>query len=235
MCPYDGKRGRFPLAAIILFVVSLCILTGCGEKSAERKIGKEARYYITDKYGFRPKTTDVELRKVGELEGVWHKKDGGTANMEFEGRTFKVYVSLTSDIRYDDYLREDAKEYLNDFFSRELDCDDLHVWATYGVPVCMVPHDVKTVEDIFAKCDNVEIYVSTFGLDRESAKDLDLSALGADTKIDIIDWKDKECLEDEELMGETVVGLDTDSYTNGFSKIRSFYEYKEGLARSIEY
>lgn len=89
------------------------LLTGCGEQGAKQKIGKEARYYIANKYGFRPGTTDVELRKTGELEGVWHKKDGGTAAMEYDGRTFRVYVSLEDpEIRYDDYLRPDVEAYL---------------------------------------------------------------------------------------------------------------------------
>ena len=82
--------GRFLKAGSIIAVTIACIglLTGCGEKAAERKIGKEARYYIADKYGFRPGTKDVKLRNVGELEGVWHKKDAGTATMEYDGRTF---------------------------------------------------------------------------------------------------------------------------------------------------
>ena len=221
----------------IILVTVLCagLMTGCGEGAAKRKIGTEARYYIADKYGFRPGTTDVELRKVGELEGVRHKKDGGTATMEYDGRTFKVYVSLTDpEVRYDDYLRQDTEEYLNAYFADALDCTDIQVWATYGVPVCMIPGDVKSVDDIFEKCDNVQIYVSTFGLDRDSAGKLDVSGLGADSQIYIIDWTSKDCLQDDDLMRETVVGLESDSYTDGFSKIRSYYRYSKGKVNSLE-
>ena len=228
---------RFLKAGSIMAITAICVglLTGCGESGAERKIGKEARYYIANKYGFRPGTTGVELRKVGELEGVWHKKDGGTASMEYNGRTFKVYVSLTDpETRYDDYLRQDIDEYLSDYFAAELDCDDIHVWATYGVPVCMIPGDVKTVEDVFAKCDNIQIYISTFGLDRDRAKNLDVTGLGSNTEISIIDWTSEECLMDEELMSETVVGLESDSYTDGFSKVRSYYRYSDDDVSVLE-
>lgn len=212
----------------MIAVMAVCagLLTGCGEKIAEWKIGKEARYYIADKYKFRPGTTDVELRKVGELEGIWHKKDAGTANMEYNGRTFKVYVSLVDlQTRYDDYLKPDVEEYLNDFFRTNLGCEDIKVQATYGIPSCMVPGDVKTVEDIFAKCDNIEIYVSTYGIDKDKAKALDVSGLGTGTIITVVDWSSKDCLDDEELMRETVVGLETNSYTIGFGKVRSYYRY----------
>jgi hypothetical protein len=156
--------------------------------------------------------------------------------MEYDGRTFKVYVSLVDpEIRYDDYLRQDVEEYLTDYFSAALDCDDIHLWATYGVPVCMIPGDVKTVEDLFAKCDNVQIYVSTFGLDRDSAKSLDVTGLGSNTEISIIDWASEDCLKDEELMRETVVGLESDSLTDGFGKIRSYYQYSKcEEVRSLE-
>jgi hypothetical protein len=220
---------------IALALVSLGLLTGCGEKNAKRKIGKEARYYVANKYGFRPKSTDVELRDVGELEGVWHKKDAGTATMEYDGRIFKVYVSLIDPgIRYDDYHRQDVEEYLNDFFKSRLDCEDIHVWTTYGVPVCMVPGDVKAAQDVFTKCDNIKIYVSTYGLDRDTAKSLDVSGLGKDTEINIIDWTYEGCLEDEELMRETVVGLESDSYTDGYSRIGSYYRYSKGNLSSLE-
>ena len=219
------KTGSF----IVIAVCCIGLMTGCGEMAAKRKIGIEARYYIADKYKFRPGTTDVELRKTGELEGVWHKKDAGTANMEYKGRTFKVYVSLTDpEVRYDDYLYQDVEEYLTGYFTTALDCSAIYVQATYGVPVCMVPGDVKTVEDVFAKCDNVQIYVSTFGLDSDTAKDLDVTGFGAGTEITVIDWTSEECLKDEELMRETVVGLESDSYTNGFSKVRSYYRYRDG-------
>lgn len=228
---------RFVKTGIILAVtvISVGILTGCGEMTAEWKIGKEARYYIADKYGFRPGTTDVEFRKTGELEGVWHKKNAGTATMEHDGQTFKVYVSLNDPkVRYDDYLRPDVEEYLSDFFGTRLACDGIHVWATYGEPVCMVPGDVKTVEDVFAKCGNIEIYVSTYGLDRDTAKQLDVTGLGAGTEISIIDWESEEYLNDEELMRDTVVGLESDSYTDGFSKFRSYYRYIKGDVSAFE-
>ena len=137
---------------------------------------------------------------------------------------FKVYVSLVDpETRYDDYLKQDVEGYLTDYFSTGLACKNIHVWATYGIPACMVPGDVKTVEDVFEKCDNVQIYVSTFGLDKDNAQNMDVKGLGTGTQIDIIDWTSKECLNDEELMRETVVGLESDSYTDGFGKIRSYY------------
>ena len=225
-------------AKITLFTILICAiaLTGCGQRMAEYKIGKEARYYIADKYGFRPGTTDVELDHVGELEGVWHKKDGGTASMEYKGHTFKVYVSLIDPaIRYDDYLSEEMKEYLTDHFKTELDCKDIYVLATYGRPACMVPRDVETVEDILEKCDNIEIYVSTCGLDRDSAKSADVSGLGDNTKINIIEWTTPDCLTDEELLIDTVVGIESDTYTNGFGKLKSYYCISNGEVRSIEF
>ena len=77
--------------SIIAFaVMCVTLMTGCGEGSARRKIGKEARYYIADKYGFRPKTTEVELRHVGELEGVWHKI---SARWKNEGRKACLLIS----------------------------------------------------------------------------------------------------------------------------------------------
>ncbi len=222
--------------SIIAFaVMCVTLMTGCGEGSARRKIGKEARYYIADKYGFRPKTTEVELRHVGELEGVWHKKDAGTAMCEYNGRTFKVYVSLVNpEIRYDDYIRYDVEKYLTTLFEKDLDCKQIYVWETYGTPVCMIPQDVKTVEDVLAKCDNLQIYVSTYGLNGDSAKGLDVTGFRDDTKINIIDWSSEECLNDEDLMRETVAGLESDTYTNGFGKIRSWYRYGDGDFSSLE-
>ena len=221
----------FSKAGSIIAVTVLCaaVMVGCGEISAERKIGKEARYYIANKYGFRPGTTAVELRQVGEMEGVWHKKDGGTATCEYDGRTFNVYVSLVDpEIRYDDYLRPDVDDYLADYFSNTLEYEDIYVWTTYGVPVCEVPGDIKTIEDVTSKCDNLSIYVSTYGLKRDSAKSMDVAGFRKDTEINIIDWTSEDCLEDEELMRETVVGLESGSYTNGFSKIKSWYRYSDG-------
>ncbi len=228
---------RFIKTLSIIAAMAVCVvsLTGCGEMGTKHKIGKEARYYIANKYGFRPGTTDVELQKVGELEGVWHKNDGGIATMEYNGYTFKVYVSLVDPgTRYDDYLRPDVEEYLSDYFADALDCEDIHVWATYGVPACMVPGDVKTVEDVFAKCDNIQIYVSTFGLDRDIAKNPDVTGLGENTRISVIDWTLEDCLNDEDLMRETVVGLETDSYTDGFSKVSSYYRYSKGEVSALE-
>lgn len=126
------------------------------------------------------------------------------------------------------------EDYLTDYFAARLDCSGIHVWTTYGVPVCMVPGDVKTVEDVFAKSDDIHIYVGTFGLNRDDAKDLDVTGLGEDTEIYVIDWTSEECLKDEELMRETVVGLESDSYTSGFSKIRSYYHYSMGDVESLE-
>ncbi|MBP5385405.1 MAG: hypothetical protein J6Y57_10620 [Lachnospiraceae bacterium] len=220
------------LAAALIYVL---FTAGCGTLFPERQIGIEARYYCANKYGFRPGLTDVQLRKVGELEGVWHKKDAGTANMSYLGRTFQVYVSLEDpEVRYDNYLQPDLEEYLTAYFADALACEDIQIWATYGVPVCMVPGDVKTVEDIFAKCDNIVLYVSTVGLNRENAKDLNVTEFGSNTEINIIDWTSNECLADWDLMRETVVGLESDSYTNGFSKFSSFYQYRNGDVRSLE-
>ena len=224
-------------AGCIVAVTVLCaaVMTGCGERSAERKIGKEARYYIANKYGFRPGTTDVELRHVGEMEGVWHKKDGGTATCEYNGRTFNVYVSLVdSETRYDDYLRRDVEEYLSEYFAEKLECEDIYVWERYGVPVCEVPGDIKSIEDVIEKCDNLKIYISSNGLNRDSAKSLDVTGFRNDTEINIIDWTSQDCLKDEELMRETIVGLESDSYTNGFSKIKSWYCYSNGDMNSLE-
>ena len=224
-------------AGSIIAVTVLCaaVMVGCGERSAERKIGKEARYYIADKYGFRPGTTAVELRQVGEMEGVWHKKDGGTATCEYNGRSFEVYVSLVDpEIRYDDYLRQDVEEHLSEYFAAQLECEDIYVWERYGVPVCMVPGDVKNVEDVIEKSDNLKIYVSVYGLNRDSAKSMDVTGFGNDTEINVIEWTSADCLKDEELMRETVVGLESDSYTNGFSKIKSWYRYSNGEVNSVE-
>ena len=222
--------------SIITFTVMCIILmTGCGERRAEGKIGKEARYYIANKYGFRPKTTDVELRHVGELEGVWHKKDGGTATCEYNGRTFKVYVNLVNpEIIYDDYIREDVEMYIAELFESGLDCKQIYVWETYGTPVCMIPGDVKTIEDVLTKCDNLRIYISTYGLNRESVKGIDITGFRNDTEINVIDWTSEDCLKDEDLMRETVVGLESGSYTNGFSKIKSWYRYSNGDVNMLE-
>ncbi|MCR5502127.1 MAG: hypothetical protein K6F53_03900 [Lachnospiraceae bacterium] len=62
----------------------------------------------------------------------------------------------------------------------------------------MLPGDVKTVEDLFAK-----LIILRY----------------------IIDWTSEECLEDEELMRETLTGLETGSYTNGSAKVKSHYRY----------
>jgi hypothetical protein len=228
---------RILKAGSIIALAAMCVtlVTGCGESRAERKIGKEARYYIANKYGFRPQTIETELRHVGEMEGVWHKKDGGTATCEYNGRTFNVYVSLVNPkIRYDDYLRDDVEKYLATLFEKDLDCKRIHVWGTYGTPVCMIPGDVKNAEDVLTKCDNLQIYVSTYGLNRESAKGLDVTGFRNDTQINIIDWTSEECLEDEDLMRETVVGLESNSYTSGFSKIRLWYRYSDGDVNSLE-
>ena len=40
--------------------------------------------------------TEVELRHVGELEGVWHKKDGGTATCEYNGRWSPTPIRVDS-------------------------------------------------------------------------------------------------------------------------------------------
>ncbi|MCR5268853.1 MAG: hypothetical protein K6E16_10090 [Lachnospiraceae bacterium] len=61
-----------------------------------------------------------------------------------------------------------VETYLSDYFSTRLACGNINVLATYGIPSCMLPEDVKTVEDVFAKCDNMEVYVSTFGLESDS-------------------------------------------------------------------
>ena len=68
----------------------------------------------------------------------------------------------------------------------------------------------------------------------ESAKGMDVTGFRNDTQINIIDWASEECLEDEDLMKETVVGLESNSYTNGFSKIRSCYRYSAGDVNSLE-
>ena len=44
----------------------------------------------------------------------------------------------------------------------------------------------------------------------------------------------EECLMDEELMSETVVGLESDSYTDGFSKVRSYYRYSDDDVSVLE-
>ena len=35
-------------------------------------------------------------------------------------------------------------------------------------------------------------------------------------------------------MSETVVGLESDSYTDGFSKVRSYYRYSDGDVSVLE-
>ena len=76
--------------------------------------------------------------------------------------------------------------------------------------------------------------MSTYGLNRESAKGLDVTGFRNDTQINIIDWTSEECLEDEDLMRETVVGLESNSYTSGFSKIKLWYRYSDGDVNSLE-
>lgn len=96
------------------------------------------------------------------------------------------------------------------------------------------PMEAKNAEDVLTKCDNLQIYVITYGLNRESAKGLDVTGFRNDTQINIIDWTSEECLEDEDLMRETVVGLESNSYTSGFSKIRLWYRYSDGDVNSLE-
>ena len=85
----------------------------------------------------------------------------------------------------------------------------------------MIPQDVKTVEDVLTMCDNLQIYVSTYGLNGESVKGIDFTCFRNDTEINIIDWTSEDCLKDEDLMRETVAGLESDTYTSGFGKIKS--------------
>ena len=124
--------------------------------------------------------------------------------------------------------------YIAELFESGLDCKQIYVWETYGTPVCMIPGDVKTIEDVLTKCDNLRIYISTYGLNRESAKGIDITGFRNDTEINVIDWTSEDCLKDEDLMRETVVGLESGSYTNGFSKIKSWYRYSNGDVNMLE-
>ena len=85
--------------SIITFaVMCFTLMTGCGERSAERKIGKEARYYIANKYGFRPQTTEVELRHADSVRSD-HGIDTSTEiSARWKNDGHKVHLSIHSNI-----------------------------------------------------------------------------------------------------------------------------------------
>ena len=215
-------------AFLAIAAAGLLTMTGCGERSAERKIKKAALRYIADKYGIKAEVTEVELRHVGELEGVWHKKDGGYASMTYQGRTFRAYVDVKNgDYAVDNYRQADYDEQLTQYFSEQLRCDDIFVMTTYGGTIrCGVPMEIKTFEDLTAKCENIEITVSVTGLDKDSVQNVDASLFGEKTRIRLMDWSDASCMRDQEMLIHSA----SDSFANG--KLRFYCEFEGGKIQS---
>ena len=60
------------------------------------------------------------------------------------------------------------------------------------------------------------------------------SLLKTKGRVLFIDWNTKDCLADKDLFSETKVGLQSDSYTNGFNNISSWYCYANGDMSSME-
>ncbi|MBR1824312.1 MAG: hypothetical protein IJ779_08790 [Ruminococcus sp.] len=216
-------------AAVSLFA---CAFTGCGERSAERKIKSAAKSYISEKYGFKPKITDFSFRHAGWLESNSRKKDAGYVTMEHDGHSFEAYISADSpDARWDNYMEAETNERLTGYFSEKLKFDDIYVWATYGGSFirCGVPADIVTYEDIMEKAEMMCIYVSTVGLDRESVRAMDMSELGEKTEICIVDWKSAEDMRNDDLIMTVSVKPEFDN------RVSSCYHWQDGKQETTEF
>ena len=61
-----------------------------------------------------------------------------------------------------------------------------------GLILFILPQDVKTVEDVLTMCDNLQIYVSTYGLNGESVKGKDFTCFRNDTAMESpVRWKNE--------------------------------------------
>ena len=236
-----GKRMKDILktcGVIAMAAICMGVLTGCVERRAERKIKSAAKEYIHAKYGFKPQITDFSFMHVGEYEWNSHKKNGGYVTMEYNGRTFQTYLLLNDpENSSDNYLQQDVDDRITAYFKEKLGCADVFVYTTYGAYQirCGVPAEIVTYEDLIEKCDNIEIYVSTYGLERDRIAELDVSVFGNETEIYLVDCKSQADLSDSELVRSAITGAESDRRAELHDKFNAYYHFYHGETKETLY
>ena len=182
-----------------LVAVGLCasLLTGClAPRTA--KLKNMAVEYVEAKYGFTAKATDVTVDGISWLEPSWNKGKSGRVKMSYDGKTFYVQVYLNEGVRdcTDTYQEEEFVEYLTDIVQDELSCERLCATMDFGVGNTLhyLGIDVLTIDDLL-KRGNLDVRVSTFGLDHSKVASFDTTRLGANPKIGIYCWKDSSIVD----------------------------------------
>ena len=164
------------------------------------RLQRMARAYVKRKYGFKARASRVQTMAIGWLEPTWHKGKSGYVEMTYGKTSFHVRADLRSgtDSCSDTYQMREFTERILGPIRDGLACDKLCATVRYGdrdFGGSYLGLGVKSFEDLVRDIDNVEVVVSTHGLDHSRIDRLDLSYLGQKPRVGIYDWEDASVVE----------------------------------------
>lgn len=190
------------MSVLVLFC---CLsMTACfgtmTEEGREKQGGENAVEYVKDKYGIDAKVIEVELCE-GKLFGG--KSDYVDVQMEHNDRCF--YVTINGKIEYDEFtgsekiednymddqIKEDAKEYIEEYLGIEVENMELNYGSQIGPCRNMIAAKYEgDIEQFLAEDKNVYLIISTLTVDFPEGRDV--SELGK--KVRVVSY-DKEFYE----------------------------------------
>lgn len=210
-----------------LVAVGICasLLTGCFAPRTLR-LQNMAVNYVEAKYGFTARATDVVEDGVSWLEPAWNKGKSGEVEMSYDGKTFYVRADLDAGMQgcSDTYQEEEFTERITNIVRDELSCEQLCTSMDFGVGNTLhyLGIDVLTIDDLLKKGD-LDVRVSTYGLDHTKVASFDTTRLGTNPKIGIYCWKDSSLVDAGYVPQNSVSLADSDTIS-----LADHYYYLDG-------
>ena len=216
-------------------IIGGMLLCSCGESGDRRRLEKTAVTYIKEKYGINAKAVDVTFGSVGWLELKSEKSKSGTVEMTADGRTFHVYATLRSSWEdcFDDYYAPEVIEAISSVIKDTVVCEDSVlriVYTTNGGSKCLSGLSLKTPKQVIAGIEHLYVDMSTYGLDIDSARALDLSSFAQDVQLSIHDWNDPSIVQ-KGYISE----VSADASPNEIMHLKQLYVDDGGLPTQIRY
>ena len=182
------------LSLILLSLLSLMILAGCGGGNYDKQARDRAQSYIKEKYGFTADIVKVSVSENSWLEFTWEAPEFARVRMKHDGKEFDVLVSIRENIpsvSCDNYESDKICADIENYVRTQLGCDDIAFRIDYGNNYGrnMLPKDIRSAEDLKKSDKTKSISVYTRGLDLKNVDRLDPAAYGEQTRFGIVVWE----------------------------------------------
>lgn len=175
---------RLIATVLTLILIALASFTGCVSERNRDIAHDNAIEYIESKYGFTPIVLDVEIISSGSP--IPSRPNTAIVTCSYEDKEFKVIASCatSSTTCTDSYQWDEFNEYFTKAIENMLDAESIEVATT----LAYLDMSVKSVDDLVNSRYMTQLSIFTYGLNLESARDLDLSFLGNNYRVTIRDY-----------------------------------------------